>query len=317
MQKSCTLLTRNLTLFCITASSLWATGPNFNIKPLNSYATSTNRTFKLDLDGECVVFRVGRDNPEHVGIDRNAEMELYALAESLGIAPKLVGYEIDNGLLMTRYIDGASPSEQEIRQQQVIEKVVRNLQLLHTHTAPDHKTAVSTVFSRNHALLETVKHTPFYPDIQQKIDRWQTMQRSFEADYYAGIPRAACHGDLFRGNILLDQTGKLFFIDWEYSFYGYVIDDIGKFCSSNWLGDTEIKLVSERYWGRSDEQLLKKLHQNIFMQQFNFFLWCHVQGSEKAHQAAAYYATADRVSKHLDVMSHTIRTEGIAYGKLP
>lgn len=94
-------------------------------------------------------------------------------------------------------------------------------------------------------------------------------------------------------------------MDWEYSFYGYVIDDIGKYCSSNWFDDSDIELVSKIYWGVANDQLIRKLHQNIFMQQFNFFLWCHIQASNNSKESALFYEMANRVGEHLNKMSET------------
>lgn len=299
------LLRKILIFIYLLATPVFANVPALNIESLNIYTTSTNRNFKINLNGQTVFFRIGRNSPGEVGINRESEIEFYTIAESLGIAPKLLGYEVKNGLLITEYIEGASPSEKEIRQPYAIEKVIHNLHLIHAHQLSVPTTSPCTVFSRNNELLKTLDTAGLRDSLQEQLDNWLCVKNSIESDYYLAIPLGICHGDLFRGNILQDRNAKLFFIDWEYSYYGYVIDDIGKFCSSNWLDNNEIEFVSKMYWGVANDLLLRKLHQNIFMQQFNFFLWCQVQASNNSTESASYYELASRVGEHLNKMSKT------------
>lgn len=150
------LLSKSLILLCLLATPVFANVPALNIESLNIYSTATNRNFKINLNGQTVFFRIGRNNPDEVGINRESEMEFYTIAEGLGIAPKLLGYEINNGLLITEYIEGASPTEREIRQFHTIEKVIHNLHLLHAHHLSVPTTTPSTVFFRNNELLKTL-----------------------------------------------------------------------------------------------------------------------------------------------------------------
>lgn len=271
-----------------------------NIHPLNNYFVATNRSFKIEVNGQTVFFRIGREHPEELGIDRISELAFYEVGEKVGIAPKILGFETDHGLLITEYIDGASPTKEELSS--TIEKVIDHLHLLHSYPFTQDKMPLSTVFLRNDALLKTLETLGLKAEISDKVDRWLLTRESFEKDHYQNIPVGVCHGDLFRGNMLLDAHQNLFIIDWEYAFYGYVIDDLGKFCSSNWLSDEEIARVSALYWGTSDERMLQKLYQNIFMQQFNFFLWCQIQAFYHTEENASFDELVGQVEAHLDRM---------------
>lgn len=187
---------------------------------MNIYSIATNRNFKINLNEKTVFFRIGRNNPDEVGINRESEMQFYTIAESLGIAPKLLGYEIDNGLLMTEYIEGISPTEKEIRECQIIERVVHNLHLLHAYHLSIVTTASSTVFSRNSELLKTLDKLGLRINLQEKIDNWLRIKNSIEDGYYQGIPLGICHGDLFRGNIIQDNILKLDFCLFTPNFAG-------------------------------------------------------------------------------------------------
>ena len=174
---------------------------------------------------------------------------------------------------------------------------------MHTYPQDEFIALSDTVFSRNDELLKTLTALGLQTDLETLLEDLDLIKKSIAKDYYQNIPLAICHGDLFRGNLLQDCNKKLFFVDWEYAFYGYVIDDIGKFCSSNWLYDEAIEYVSTKYWGTSNDLLLEKLHQNIFMQQFNFFLWCHIQAHDNPKESASFYEMSLHVREHLSKLS--------------
>ncbi len=270
-----------------------------NIESLNQYATATNRNFKVYFDDRPIFLRLGRENPEEIGIDREVEVKFYSIAEKLGIAPELLAYETNNGLLLSSFIEGAALSENEIHDLATIEKVIDNFHLLHRYSAEEQSLEISTIFSRNDHLIAQVKHFESYGEIKAYIDLWLLVRGEFQNQHYQSIPLGVCHGDLFRGNIMQDRFGKIYFIDWEYSFYGYVLDDLGKFCASNWLKKEEIEFVSAKYWNVYDTILLTKLYQNIFMQQFNFFLWCHIQADKNSQNSHVYYQFRDAAAKHM------------------
>jgi thiamine kinase-like enzyme len=267
-----------------------------NMTSLNMYATATNRNFKLSVDNSSLFIRIGRESPEELGIDRRREVELYKVAEGLGLAPKLIAYQIDNGILVTEFIEGSSPSETRVHELDFLEQVVEKLKLL--HSASLESASEKNVFRNNDLLLAECSS---FVDLE-KIKHWQEVRASFEKGYYEDTAFGICHGDLFRGNILENQEGRIYFIDWEYAYYGPIIDDLGKLCSANWLTDSEIEFVANMYWKSPN---MRKLKQNIFMQQFNFYLWCKIQAQHNAENS--FYGTiVHKVEKHLDLLEKIV-----------
>ena len=66
----------------------------------------TNRNFKVSLDGEALVLRIGGKDTELLGIDRAAEHAASRVAAGLGLAPEMVAFIEPEGYLVTRYVDG-------------------------------------------------------------------------------------------------------------------------------------------------------------------------------------------------------------------
>src|SRR3954454_5612404 len=83
------------------AAELWP-GRDTAVEPLRGGIT--NHNFKLVVDGESYVLRIGGKDTELLGIDRAAEHEASVAAASLGIAPE--GGAFRHGCLVTRFVQG-------------------------------------------------------------------------------------------------------------------------------------------------------------------------------------------------------------------
>src|SRR3954470_15904694 len=64
----------------------------------------TNHNFKVGVDGEAYVLRIGGQDTELLGIDRAVEHEASLAASSLGVAPEVVAFL--HGCLVTRFVPG-------------------------------------------------------------------------------------------------------------------------------------------------------------------------------------------------------------------
>ena len=66
----------------------------------------TNLNYRVDAGGEAYVVRIpGRDSAV-LGIDRAREHACAVAAHESGVAPEVVAYLADGGVLITRFIDG-------------------------------------------------------------------------------------------------------------------------------------------------------------------------------------------------------------------
>src|ERR1700722_15532371 len=125
-------LLTSLLFFIIFVPSLDADEREYNIYSLNLF-TPTNRSFKAMVYGSPIFLRIGRNNPEEVGIDRTREIKYLKIGEMLGLTPALLGYELDNGILMTEFIEGSTPNFEKMHNQHFLQKVVTSLHKLHEY----------------------------------------------------------------------------------------------------------------------------------------------------------------------------------------
>src|SRR5207249_3414 len=68
----------------------------------------TNRNFKVDMDGEVFVLRMGGAKTELLGIDRAVEYAAGRRAFEVGVGPEVVHFEPADGWLVSRFFDLAN-----------------------------------------------------------------------------------------------------------------------------------------------------------------------------------------------------------------
>ncbi|MBI5349302.1 MAG: phosphotransferase family protein, partial [Chloroflexi bacterium] len=108
--------------------------PQWRNKKISTTALSggiTNKNYRVEVDGESFVIRLGGANTEHLGIDRNVERNATAAAASLGIAPEVIYFIEPEGYLVTRFISGRPLPTPEIIQPQNLKQVVDALKQIH------------------------------------------------------------------------------------------------------------------------------------------------------------------------------------------
>jgi len=91
----------------------------------------TNRNFKVSLDGEAYVLRIGGKHTELLGIDRTAEYGASRVAAALGIGPEIAVFVEPEGFLVTRFIDGRSVPPEEMRLPETIARAAHTIRRLH------------------------------------------------------------------------------------------------------------------------------------------------------------------------------------------
>ena len=81
------------------AKRVWPGGIE-SIEPLGGGIT--NRNFKIVAGGETFVLRIGGEDTELLGIDRDVERDATVAAAELGIGPEVVAFVEPEGYLVTR-----------------------------------------------------------------------------------------------------------------------------------------------------------------------------------------------------------------------
>jgi thiamine kinase-like enzyme len=253
------------------AERIWP-GQHATIEPLGGGIT--NRNFKVQVDGQDLVLRVGGKDTELLGIDRAAEHFASRVAAELGLGPEVVAFVEPEGYLVTRYVDGevgkvdvgwVGEALSRLHDGPALPGRFDSFRVVEEYcaTAREHGVAVPSAYARS-------------KDIAELIER----RRS-------GTTFRPCHNDLLSANFIDDGT-RLWLVDWEYAGMGDPFFDLGNFAVNNEL-TAESEQVLLAAYGTDDRDALVLMR---FMSDFREAMWGIVQLaiSELDFDFAAYAA---------------------------
>src|SRR6266508_465074 len=247
------------------AERLWP-GQVKSVEPLGGGIT--NRNFKISLDGETVVLRIGGKDTELLGIDRRAEHAASVAAANLGIAPGVVTFVEPEGFLVTRYVEGAPVEPAWIRER--LPEVAAILRRFHDgRPIPSRFDSFRVVEAyASTAAAYGVAVPPQYEHAKRTADEIEATRGQ--------EPLKPCHNDLLNANFI-DDGERIRLVDWEYAGMGDVFFDLANFSVNHELGDAEDRALLAAYFGEGDETHLAALRLMRFMSDFREAMWGVVQ----------------------------------------
>ena len=249
------------------AARVWP-GRKLGVEPLGGGIT--NRNFKVSVDGDVFVLRVGGKDTELLGIDRGAEHEAARAAAAAGVAPEVVAFLEPEGYLVTRFVAGEIPPPEELRTPEGLERVVAALRAVHAggplRARFDSFRVVEAY--RDEAERHGVRVPPAY-------ERAHALARRIEPAR-ARAPRVPCHNDLLNANFIRDGE-RLWIVDWEYAGTGDVFFDLANFSVNHELEPDEDDELLHSYFGERRAEDAAALTLMRFMSDFREAMWGVVQ----------------------------------------
>jgi len=238
------------------AERIWP-GQHATIEPLGGGIT--NRNFRVQVDGQQLVLRVGGKDTELLGIDRAAEHVASLVAAELGLGPEVVAFVEPEGYLVTRYVDG------EVGKVDV-GWVGEALRRLHNGPALPGRFDSFRVVEEYRATAR--KHGITVPVVYGRL---KEIADGIERQRF-GAPIQPCHNDLLNANFIGDGT-RTWLVDWEYAGMGDAFFDLGNFSVNHELDESgESELLAA--YGSNDSRALVLMR---FMSDFREAMWGVVQ----------------------------------------
>jgi len=254
----------------------------------------TNRNFKVTLDGEAYVLRIGGKDTALLGIDRRAEHEASRVAAQLGVAPEVVRFVEPEGYLVTRFVAGEPVPLEELRRPPRLRELAHTLRRVHAGPEIgarfDSFRVVENLCStaRARGVVIPVGYDSAKP-LADEIERARGQQ-----------PLRTCHNDLLNAN-LIAAGGRIVIVDWEYAGMGDAFFDLANLCANHELSKEESRELLQAYSGvlRPDDE--DGLWLMRYMSDFREAMWGVVQQgiSELDVDFAAY------ADEHFDRLGRT------------
>jgi thiamine kinase-like enzyme len=182
----------------------------------------TRQNLRARMGGRDYLIRMGSEDARILGIDREAERQATEAAARVGIGPEVAAFIPDDGVLVTRFIEGRPLRPEEVSEPDVLADVAESLKTLHRGprlrarfspfrvveayraAAQERGVQVDDRYGEAHALAKAIEPAMVGPD-------------------HAPVP---CHDDLLPENLIYDGE-HVHIVDWEYAGMGDRFFDLG------------------------------------------------------------------------------------------
>ena len=259
----------------------------------------TNHNAKVEVDGNVFVLRVAGRDTDLLGIDRSVELAATRAAAELGIGPEVVDFVEPEGWLVTRFISGATPPLEQMRDPRMLERVAAVLRAFHDGPAiPGSFDSSRVVEAYRETALERGGTIPDAYETAHEIAGRIESRRG-------GTAPVPCHNDLLNANFL-DDGERLRIVDWEYAGMGDRFFDLANFSINHELDAEGRAVLLAAYTGDASAEGLAALDLMRFMSDFREAMWGVVQGvvSELDFDFGAY------ATEHFERMQRTADEPG-------
>jgi thiamine kinase-like enzyme len=233
----------------------------------------TNKNYKITVDGESFVLRMGGSETKHLGIDRKVEYECSRLASQVGVAPEPVAFIEPDGFILARFISGKGIPAEEIGTEENIKRVLESMKAYH---AIEKFPGFFSPFRVAEEYAKTARR--FNVQLPPKMDWYLEKSSEIEKAMYAREPLQLrpCHNDLLNGNFIDDGT-RIRILDWEYAGMGDIFFDLGNFAVQHEFTVEQDDILLRTYFGNPTDS--QRAHQKLMkiMSDLREAMWAQVQ----------------------------------------
>jgi thiamine kinase-like enzyme len=182
----------------------------------------TNRNVRVRAGGRDYVIRLPGRETELLGIDREAEFQATEAAARIGVGPEVAIFLPDEGILVTRWIEGHTLADQELREPDVLSDVAESLRTVHKGPRLRARFSPFRLVERYHeAALE--RGVAREDDYERAHAIATEIEGLMSGPDHAPVP---CHNDLLPANLVFDGE-RVRLVDWEYAGMGDRFFDLG------------------------------------------------------------------------------------------
>ncbi len=216
----------------------------------------TNNSYKITRkDGQEYLARIPGEGTEEM-INRSDERKSTELACKLGIDAELL-YFGDDGRKVMRFISNPQPMNEEVmKKSENLRQAALIFRKLHTCGVD---TGVRFEVFEMASLYERIIReggVALYDDYESV--KQIVMDVKEEIDSIEKSTKVPCHNDSLMGNWVLDNTGKLFLIDWEYSGMNDAMWDLSCLSIEADYSEKNDNELLDAYYGRKASMVEKK-----------------------------------------------------------
>jgi thiamine kinase-like enzyme len=260
-----------------------------------------SETYRVARDGVAYTLKIAAEHRPDLRTNLPWEVRVLERAGSAGLAPRLVHFDLDAAVLLTRWAEGRSWVPQEAAAPANLDSIAALLRRVHALEVP--------VPARLVTPLQWIK---IYDEALSQCtscssDPALRREALVRAQAWLELPRAVgvvCHSDLHSMN-LLQEDDSLILLDWEYAHVTDPLWDLAGWCANNDL-DAELQWgLLRRYLGNapisSERQRFKLL---LALYDYVCLLWSQLYLNVRGREANGVAERARLLDARLRLPAH-------------
>ncbi|MBQ7171809.1 MAG: phosphotransferase [Clostridia bacterium] len=209
----------------------------------------TNTSFSFRVGENKYVYRHPGAGTENY-IDRKSEAFSMKVAARLGLDDTFLYMDEKEGWKISRFIEDVRELDYHNREQ--VATALSMMKKLHAENVRSDFDFL--IWNKTEEFIERLKETGKLEirDFDELYALMKTVKDAVTSDEYAAL--CLCHCDCYSPNFILDKTGKIYLIDWEYSGNDDPASDVGTFvCCSDYTFEEALNVIRV-YLGREAEK---------------------------------------------------------------
>ena len=241
-------------------------GKSIKINQINSGVTNIN--FEVIVDKKS--FFLSIPDSKSLNIDYKNKYYNNKICGELNISPKVTHFIESENLLVTEFIKAKQSSLVMFQNTKEIEKLVRNIKLLH-NAKPFLRNF--NMFSQMSAFQNILKGDYFPKKLLKYVKEIKTLKQKLHLPNDQLVP---CHNDLLAENIV-NKDGQILIVDFDYSGNNDACFELGNLSIEMEYDDTQINKLIKLYYGEINESIISRINLQGIVSDIGWSLWSYVQ----------------------------------------
>ena len=259
----------------------------------NLGGTNMSYICEYKLTQKKYVIRFGVKSGDILAINRKAEYEAIKAMSSSGYSPKFVYFDILDGNMITEYINGSNVNENDVKDDEFFIRMLKLLKNMHQIKTVEKFNPYNDIEKKLYYIKEY--NIPLNKRFNEAYDKYKTIRdrNKLENSPHLGL----CHNDPFYSNFFLDDDGKIYLLDFEFSGMGDIFYDLA--CLFGGLGYDKKVLFLKEYFGYFNDTLMNKLNDFTYIQVLWNGTWAYLKSIEPSVKNFDYINFGH---KHIDML---------------
>ena len=233
----------------------------------------SNNNYTCFVEDKKYVLRIPGEGTD-VFIDRSNELGATLATAKIGVSPEVLSVIKPEDAMVLPFVDGKVMNSQMVAADDgIVEKIITVLKSVHAEAVFDQTTYVFDMI-RKYTKWAREREAFFPHDFDWMCNVVDKIEKAMDRDK---PELAACHNDVLSENFILDESGKMWLLDWEYGGMNDPFFDLGDFAVEHPLSRKQEELIIQTYCGEMQPHRLYRILLHKLTADLWWSLWAMIQ----------------------------------------